>query len=126
MSRDQLKVLDTESQRSKRRGGSALGQDDPPEAARGIPLTGRLCTANAEREFTKEALAIRVKRTHSSDWRKQSAEKAFGTLYEWLAQPHLKTPRGPLKEDLRRHIFETEPTAQGRKIFGEVDGPNRI
>jgi hypothetical protein len=70
MSREQLKrlkELETENQRLKRVVADlSLDKIILTEAARGIPLTGSVYAANAERAVTKEALAIKVKRRLNS------------------------------------------------------------
>ena len=52
--------------------------------------------------------------------------QAFGALYQWLANPHLKSDRGPIKDLLRTHILETEALTSDRTTLGEVVRRNHI
>jgi hypothetical protein len=73
----------------------------------------------------KEAFdLIKSKWAPPSQRRERASNYGFGILYHWLANPHLKTPRGPLKDILRDHIFETEHFVAERQILGEVRRPN--
>lgn len=58
--------------------------------------------------------------------RDRAPGQSFGSLYQWLVNPHLKADRGPIKELLRAHILETEPVTTDRKILGQMVRRSRI